>query len=232
MILRPLLSPHLRGIKSILSWVRPAATRMEQREGGKVLCSDGLVWIDMELTGLNLETGRIMEVACLVTDKDLNPLSGGLNLVLHQPDDILEEMGDWCKEHHGKSGLTQKCRESRLTVKEAEDQLCAHVGGLVTPGRCPLAGSTVYMDRRFLQRDMPRLDALLHYRIVDVSTVKELARRWFGDEYYQALRLKTASHRAMPDILESIEELRFYRKKIFLGKEPSSARKIEPNVSS
>ncbi|KAH7977240.1 hypothetical protein HPB49_000082 [Dermacentor silvarum] len=215
-----------------MSWVRPPATRMEQREGGKALCSDGLVWIDMELTGLNLETDRIMEVACVVTDRDLNPLSRGLNLVLHQSDDILEEMGDWCKEQHGKSGLTQKCRESRLTVKEAEDQLCAHVEGLVTPGQCPLAGSTVYVDRRFLQRDMPRLDALLHYRIVDVSTVKELARRWFRDEYYQALRLKTASHRAMPDILESIEELRFYRKKIFLGKDHSSAIKGEPNVYS
>uniref|UniRef100_A0A1E1XG18 Probable oligoribonuclease n=1 Tax=Amblyomma aureolatum TaxID=187763 RepID=A0A1E1XG18_9ACAR len=204
---------------------------MEQGEGAKALCSDGLVWIDMELTGLDTGTDHIMEVACVVTDKDLNPISGGLNLVLHQPDDVLERMGDWCKEHHGKSGLTQACRESCLTLKEAEDQLCSHVGGLVVPGQCPLAGSTVYMDRRFLQRDMPRLDALLHYRIVDVSTVKELARRWFREEYYQALRLKTASHRAMPDIMESIAELKFYRKTILSRREPSTATKIESNAS-
>lgn len=232
MILRQLLSLHLQSIKSIVSWVRPATARMAQMRGTKMLCSDGLVWIDLELTGLNLETDRIMEVACVVTDKDLNAISGGLNLVLHQPDDVLANMGDWCKEHHEKSGLTEACRKSHLTVKEAEDQLCTYIGALVIPGQCPLAGSTVYMDRRFLQRDMPRLDALIHYRIVDVSTVKELARRWFKDEYYQALRLKTASHRAMPDILESIEELKFYRKKIFVAKEPSSASKIEVDVSS
>lgn len=205
---------------------------MSQGEATKTLCSDGLVWIDMELTGLDIVNDRIMEVACVVTDKDLNPLSGGLNLVLHQPDDVLEKMGDWCKEHHGKSGLTAACRSSRLTVAEAEDQLCAHVGGLVVPGVCPLAGSTVYMDRRFLQRDMPRLNALMHYRIVDVSSVKELARRWFKEEYYQALRLKTASHRAMPDIMESIEELKFYRKKIFLVREPKAAASGEAEAKA
>uniref|UniRef100_A0A131YQ81 Probable oligoribonuclease n=1 Tax=Rhipicephalus appendiculatus TaxID=34631 RepID=A0A131YQ81_RHIAP len=232
MIVRQLLSLNFRSIKRVLSCVRPATTSMERGEGSKTLCSDGLVWIDLELTGLDLEKDRILEVACVVTDKDLNAISGGLNLVLHQPDDILAKMGEWCKEQHGKSGLTEACRRSHLTVKEAQDQLCAYVGGLVTPGQCPLAGSTVYVDRRFLQRDMPRLDALLHYRIVDVSTIKELARRWFREEYYQALKLKTASHRAMPDILESIEELKFYRKKILVAKEPSSASKIEANVSS
>uniref|UniRef100_A0A131YSF2 Oligoribonuclease n=1 Tax=Rhipicephalus appendiculatus TaxID=34631 RepID=A0A131YSF2_RHIAP len=206
MIVRQLLSLNFRSIKRVLSCVRPATTSMERGEGSKTLCSDGLVWIDLELTGLDLEKDRILEVACVVTDKDLNAISG--------------------------SGLTEACRRSHLTVKEAQDQLCAYVGGLVTPGQCPLAGSTVYVDRRFLQRDMPRLDALLHYRIVDVSTIKELARRWFREEYYQALKLKTASHRAMPDILESIEELKFYRKKILVAKEPSSASKIEANVSS
>ncbi|XP_075748618.1 oligoribonuclease, mitochondrial isoform X3 [Rhipicephalus microplus] len=205
MIIRQLLSLNFRGIKRVLTCVRSAATSMEHGKGGSTLCSDGLVWIDLELTGLDLEKDRIMEVACVVTDKDLNAISG--------------------------SGLTEACRKSHLTLKEAEDQLCSYVGGLVTPGQCPLAGSTVYMDRRFLQRDMPRLDSLLHYRIVDVSTVKELARRWFREEYYQALRLKTASHRAMPDILESIKELKFYRNKIFIAKESSSPSKVEVNMS-
>ncbi|EEC12271.1 YJER protein, putative, partial [Ixodes scapularis] len=157
-------------------YICTTATRMEQGEAAKAFCNNGLVWIDLELTGLELETCKIMEIACLVTDGQLNLLSEGIDIAIHQPDEVLEGMNDWCKEHHGKSGLTQACRESSVTVEEAEQRVLSLVSQLVPPGKCHLAGNTVYMDRLFLARYMPELNSYLHYRIVDVSTVKELCR--------------------------------------------------------
>uniref|UniRef100_A0A147BH88 Putative oligoribonuclease 3'---5' exoribonuclease n=1 Tax=Ixodes ricinus TaxID=34613 RepID=A0A147BH88_IXORI len=196
-------------------YICTTATRMEQGEAGKAFCNNGLVWIDLELTGLELETCKIMEIACLVTDGQLNLLSEGIEIAIHQPDEVLEGMNDWCKEHHGKSGLTQACRESSVSVGEAEQRVLSLVSQLVPPGKCHLAGNTVYMDRLFLARYMPELNSYLHYRIVDVSTIKELCRRWYPKEYWDALNTKTGSHRALADIKESIEELKFYRQNIF-----------------
>lgn len=198
-----------------LKRIHTGVIKMEKAGLTTGLNDKGLVWIDLELTGLDLEKDKIMEIACLVTDEELNPLSEGIDIVVHQPNEVLDAMNDWCQKHHGKSGLTQACRESPVTVEEAEQKVLSLLEKHVAPGVCPLAGNTVHMDRRFLHKEMPRLDAHLHYRIVDVSTIKELCRRWYPADHREALRRKTGSHRALADIKESIDELKFYRSRIF-----------------
>ncbi|MDX1343477.1 MAG: oligoribonuclease [Reinekea sp.] len=168
-----------------------------------------LIWIDLEMSGLKPETDHILEIATLVTDKDLNILAEGPSLIIHQPDSVLDAMDEWCTTHHGASGLTEKVRQSRISVAEAEQQTLAFVQQWVDAGASPLCGNSIWQDRRFLIKYMPALDAFCHYRNIDVSTLKELAARW-RPEILSGIN-KKGSHRALDDIIESIQELAYYR---------------------
>lgn len=173
---------------------------------------DALVWIDMEMTGLHPESATILEIASVVTDGELRVVAEGPDLVVHQGDDVLGAMDEWNTKHHGESGLIAASRATAVTIAEAEGLTLSFLGAHCAPGKAPLAGNSIGQDRRFLFRYMPRLEAFLHYRSVDVSSIKELARRWYPDLTPPE---KRKAHRALDDILESIEELRFYRAKIF-----------------
>lgn len=173
-----------------------------------------LIWVDLEMTGLDIETCHILEIACLITDDKLNIIAEGPNLIIHQPDEILDGMNKWCIDHHGKSGLTEQCKKSDVSLQAAEMALLSFVRQHTPPGKCPLAGNSVHADKKFLDKFMPEFTKHLHYRIVDVSTIKELCRRWYPDEYKGSLK-KRATHRALEDIIESISELKYYRKTIF-----------------
>src|SRR4051794_23890865 len=190
--------------------------------------NDRLVWIDCEMTGLDLVADALIEVAALVTDFDLNVLGDGVDLVIKPPAAALEQMGDFVRTMHEKSGLLTEL-DAGLTLDEAEAQVLAYVKEFCPDGsRPPLAGNTVATDRSFLSRDMPALEGFLHYRIVDVSSIKELARRWFPRAYFQA-PAKRGNHRALADIQESIEELRYYREAVFVpspGPDSDAARAI------
>jgi oligoribonuclease len=169
-----------------------------------------LVWIDMEMSGLVPERDRILEVAMVVTDAELNTIAEAPVYVLHQPDEVLDAMDSWNKSTHGKSGLVDKVRASNLTEADVESRIIEFLKPLVAERVAPLAGNTVHQDRRFMARYMPAFDAYLHYRIVDVSTLKELARRW-NPEVLQGVA-KEGRHEALADVYESIEELRHYRR--------------------
>jgi len=176
-----------------------------------------LVWIDCEMTGLDLTSDRLVEVAVLVTDSQLNPLDPGLDLVINAPDDVLDGMTEVVAEMHAKSGLTDAVRASTLTLAEAEQQLLAYIKRFVPDRRsAPLCGNSIGTDRGFLARDMPELDDHLHYRMIDVSSLKELARRWFPRVYF-AQPPKGLAHRALADIIESLRELAYYRKTLFVA---------------
>lgn len=187
-----------------------------------------MVWVDLEMTGLDIEKDQIIEMACLITDSDLNILAEGPNLIIKQPDELLDSMSDWCKEHHGKSGLTKAVKESTVTLQQAEYEFLSFVRQQTPPGLCPLAGNSVHADKKFLDKHMPQFMKHLHYRIIDVSTVKELCRRWYPEDYEFAPK-KAASHRALDDISESIKELQFYRNNIFKKKTDEKKRKIIEN---
>jgi oligoribonuclease len=178
--------------------------------------SDVLVWLDMEMTGLDPGKERIIEVAAIVTDGNLTELAVGPDLVIHQPDEVLAAMDDWNRTHHGASGLVERVKASTIADADAEAQLLAFVQAHVpSPKDRPvLAGNSIHQDRRFIRRYMPRLDARLHYRMVDVSTIKELARRWYP-QVIAKQPPKKDTHRALDDIRESIEELRYYRAHLF-----------------
>jgi oligoribonuclease len=173
-----------------------------------------LVWIDLEMTGLDPSVHAIVEAAALVTDDDLHIVAEGPDLVIHQPEPVLQAMDPWCVKAHGESGLIDKVRESTVTVAEAERQLLEFVRTHCERQVAPLAGNSIHVDRKFLQVFMPELIDHVHYRNVDVTTVKELVRRWYPEEYGSRPR-KRSTHRALDDIRESIEELRFYREKVF-----------------
>ena len=168
-----------------------------------------LIWIDLEMTGLDPESDRIIEIATIVTDSDLNQLAEGPVLAVHQPDSVLDQMDEWCTTTHGASGLTQRVRESTLTERDAELETLAFLKEYVDAGASPICGNSICQDRRFLARYMPDLEAFFHYRNLDVSTVKELARRW-KPEAMEGFT-KKGSHLALDDIRDSIEELRHYR---------------------
>jgi len=177
--------------------------------------NDRLVWIDCEMTGLDPTKDALVEVAVLVTDFDLAVLGEGLDLVIKPPVEALDQMVPFVREMHTSSGLLDQL-DSGVTVAEAEEQVLRYVREHCPEGsRPPLAGNTVGTDRIFLTRDMPTLDAFLHYRVVDVSSIKELARRWYPRTYYNA-PAKRGNHRALADIQESIEELRYYRATVFV----------------
>ena len=164
----------------------------------------------MEMSGLVPDRDRILEVAMVVTDADLNTIAEAPVYVLHQPDEVLDAMDSWNKSTHGKSGLVDKVRASNLTEADVESRILEFLKPIVAERVAPLAGNTVHQDRRFMARYMPAFDAYLHYRIVDVSTLKELARRWRPDVL--AGVTKEGKHEALADVYESIEELKYYRR--------------------
>ena len=177
--------------------------------------TDRIVWIDCEMTGLDLAQDALIEVATLVTDFELTVLGEGVDLVIRPPEAALAQMGDFVRQMHVDSGLLDVLAEG-TTLQQAQEQVLEYVRRWVPePRRAPLGGNTVSTDRAFLGRDMPTLDAYLHYRIVDVSSIKELARRWYPRAYFAA-PAKTGGHRALGDIQDSIAELRYYRQAIFV----------------
>jgi oligoribonuclease len=190
--------------------------------------NDRLVWIDCEMTGLDYVNDALVEIACVVTDFDLNPLGDGVDLVIKPPAEAVAQMDDFVRSMHEKSGLITEL-DSGITLQEAEQQVLAYVREHCSDGsRPPLAGNTVATDRAFISRDMPDLDAFLHYRIVDVSSIKELSRRWYPRTYFAA-PAKLGNHRALADIQESIEELRYYRAALFVpapGPDSAEARAL------
>ena len=192
--------------------------------------SDVLVWIDCEMTGLDLERDALVEVAVLVTDSELNLLDDdGIDLVLTAPAEALEQMVDVVRTMHTESGLLEEIARATTTVAQAEQQLLAYIRRFCPePRKAPLCGNSIATDRGFLARDMPELDDWLHYRMVDVSSIKELARRWYPRVYFNS-PAKTGGHRALADIRESIQELRYYRSTIFVpdpGPDSGTARAV------
>jgi oligoribonuclease len=174
--------------------------------------ADSLVWIDLEMTGLKPDTDSIIEIATVVTDKELTVLADGPVIAIHQPEDVLARMDDWNQRQHGSSGLVARVRASRVSVAEAEQRTLEFLSSLVAAGSSPMCGNSICQDRRFLARCMPELERFFHYRNLDVSTLKELARRWapaVADGF-----LKQGTHLAHADIHESIRELRHYRARL------------------
>jgi oligoribonuclease len=175
-----------------------------------------LVWIDCEMTGLDLARDALIEVAVLVTDAELNTVDAGLDIVIHVADDVLETMVPFVRDMHASSGLTEAVRASTVTLGEAEKRVLEYVKKHVPEARvAPLCGNSIATDRGFLNRDMPTLDEHLHYRMIDVSSVKELAKRWYP-RVYQSQPDKGLAHRALADITESIQELQYYRRTLFV----------------
>ena len=171
--------------------------------------ADNLIWIDLEMTGLDPLQHRIIEIATIVTDKDLNILEEGPALAVHQPTAELDKMDAWCTKTHGESGLTQRVHDSALTEAEAEAQTLAFLQPYLDAGQSPMCGNSIGQDRRFLVRYMPQLEAFFHYRNLDVSTLKELAKRW-APEVAKGVN-KQGRHLAMDDTRDSIDELKYYR---------------------
>jgi oligoribonuclease len=183
--------------------------------------NDRLVWVDMEMSGLQPETDRILEIAMIVTDGDLNIVAEGPVLVVHQEDAVLDRMDSWNKGTHSKSGLIDKVKASTLTEADVEAACLAFLKQHVKSSISPMCGNTIHQDRRFMNRYMPKLEAYFHYRNIDVSTIKELCKRW-QPEIAKGFS-KQQAHTALADIIESVEELRYYREKLFIptiGDEP------------
>jgi len=194
--------------------------------------TDRIVWIDCEMTGLDFVNDLLVEVACIVTDSDLNELDEGFEAVIKVPQEKLDTMDPVVTNMHTASGLIYDIKHG-LTLEEAEQQLFDYITLHVPESfKAPLAGSSVYVDRIFLRRDMPRVDSYLHYRIIDVSSIKELARRWYSRTYF-ASPLKTGNHRALGDTRDSINELKYYRQAIMVpepGPDTIAARAISEHI--
>ena len=174
---------------------------------------NALVWIDMEMSGLNTDTDKIIEIATVITDSQLEIIAQGPVLAVHQPDSVLNTMDEWNTRTHGGSGLTQRVRESTLSEADAERETIEFIQQHVAKNKSPLCGNSICQDRRFLARGMPQLEAYLHYRNLDVSSIKELVRRW-KPEIAPGFEKKN-THKALDDILESIAELKYYREHFF-----------------
>lgn len=172
-----------------------------------------MVWMDMEMTGLDPEKEGIIEMATIITDKDLNILAEGPVLVIHQPERLLKAMDDWNQKQHKKSGLVDEVKKSKITTKKAEKLTLDFIKEFCYPGKSPLCGNGIHHDRRFIIKHMPKLSSYLHYRIVDVSSLKYVINNWYPKN--KALPKKSENHRAFSDIRESIDELRFYRQHYF-----------------
>ena len=194
--------------------------------------TDRLVWIDCEMTGLDLTTDALVEIACIVTDGELNTLDDGIDVLIKPPAQALDDMTDVVREMHTKSGLLTELDDG-ITLAEAQEQVLGYVRQHVPESRkVPLCGNSIATDRTFLARDMPELDAFLHYRMVDVSSIKELARRWYPRAYFASPE-KHGGHRALADIRESIRELRYYREAVFVplpGPDTLRARDIASRI--
>jgi oligoribonuclease len=196
---------------------------------------DRLVWADCEMTGLDLRRDALIEIAVLVTDSELRVLDDGVDIVITAPDELLDGMQPVVREMHAHSGLTEAVRASTTTVAEAEQQVLDYLRKHVPEARTvPLCGNSIATDRAFLARDMPELDAFLHYRMVDVSSIKELCRRWYPRVYFSQPQ-KGLAHRALADVKESIRELRYYRSTVFVplpGPTSEEAQKAAAEVLS
>lgn len=191
--------------------------------------SQRIVWVDCEMTGLDLTVDALVEIACVVTEADLTPVDDGLSLVIKPPDEPLGAMDEVVVAMHEESGLIHEIPHG-VPLADAAGQVLAYVRSHVPEARkAPLAGSTIYVDRGFLARDMPDLDAYLHYRVIDVSSLKELIKRWYPSVYYSAPE-KTGNHRALGDILDSIEELRYYRRTTIAPVPAAAATHPDPDA--
>ncbi len=189
------------------------------------------MWIDCEMTGLDLGSDKLIEIAALVTDADLNVLGDGVDVVVHADDAALAAMGDVVTEMHSRSGLTDEVRASTVDLATAEAMVLDYIGEHVKqPQTAPLAGNSIATDRAFIARDMPALDSFLHYRMIDVSSIKELCRRWYPRIYF-GQPVKGLAHRALADIHESIRELQFYRQTVFVSPPGPSTSEIEAVVA-
>ncbi|WP_286271104.1 oligoribonuclease [Thalassotalea hakodatensis] len=177
------------------------------------LSETNLIWLDLEMTGLEPEHDVILEIASIVTDSQLNLLAEGPVFAIHQPDDVLDNMNQWCIDTHGASGLTQRCRESNASLLDAEAATIAFLEKYVPAGASPMCGNSIGQDRRFINKYMPHFEQYFHYRNLDVSTIKELARRWKPEVLAKVE--KKGVHLALDDIRESIEELKVYREHLF-----------------
>jgi oligoribonuclease len=173
--------------------------------------ADNLIWIDLEMTGLNTDTDHIIEIATVVTDKHLNVLGEGPVLAIHQSDSVMNGMDDWNRKQHGGSGLSERVRKSNVTTVEAEQRTLSFLSRWIGAGKSPMCGNSICQDRRFLAREMPQLERYFHYRNLDVSTLKELARRW-APAVFDGMK-KSSTHLALDDIRESIDELKYYRER-------------------
>ncbi len=197
------------------------------------LNNDRIVWIDCEMTGLDLQADALVEVAAVVTDSELNVLGDGVDVVIRPEPAALEQMNDFVRQMHTTSGLLDEL-DSGTTLEEAQQTVLDYVRTWVPePGRAPLAGNSVGTDRAFLDRDMPELAGHLHYRIIDVSSIKELSRRWYPRAYFQSPE-KNGGHRALADILESIDELRYYREAVFVpqpGPDSATAKAVSARIT-
>lgn len=196
--------------------------------------ADRIVWIDCEMTGLDLLADALVEVAVLVTDSQLTVLDEGIDLVIRPPDAAVEQMNDVVRQMHTASGLLDELAAG-VTLEEAQTRVLDYVRTWCPePGRAPLAGNSIATDRAFIARDLPDLDAHLHYRMIDVSSVKELARRWYPRAYFAA-PVKAGGHRALVDIRESITELRYYRETVFVpapGPDSETARAVAQRLAA
>ncbi len=194
--------------------------------------TDRLVWIDCEMTGLNLASDALVEVACVVTDGELTELDAGIDVIIKPPAEALDHMPELVRQMHTSSGLLTELA-SGITLAEAQDQVLAYIRGHVKEARrVPLCGNSIATDRSFIARDLPKLDEFLHYRMIDVSSIKELARRWYPRAYF-ASPAKVGGHRALADIRESIAELRYYREAVFVprpGPDTATSRAIASRI--
>jgi oligoribonuclease len=192
------------------------------------MTNDRLVWIDCEMTGLDIRRDALIEIACLVTDAELNTLDAGIDVIIKPPAEALDQMSDVVREMHTKSGLLADLGAG-VTVAEAQETVLGYVKRFVAePRRVPLCGNSIATDRWFIARDMPELDTYLHYRMIDVSSIKELSRRWYPRVYF-ASPAKHGGHRALADIRDSVQELRYYRETVFVpepGPDSATARSI------
>ena len=174
---------------------------------------DNLVWMDMEMTGLDPESFHILEIGALITNANLEPLSEALCFAVKQPEHVLQSMDPWCAQQHTKSGLLERVRDKGITLQETEQAVLKLIRRFCFKRKSPLCGNSICQDRRFLIKYLPKVDAYLHYRNVDVSSIKELVNRWYPEEVH--FRRKKRTHRALNDIYESIEELEYYQTHIF-----------------
>ncbi|KAL5233853.1 hypothetical protein ACI65C_001263 [Semiaphis heraclei] len=171
---------------------------------------NNIVWFDGEMTGLDYNHHTLIEAAIIITDKNLKVIAESPNIVIHQSDEVLKNMEDWPKKHHALSGLTESVRKSNISIEQADQMLYEFIKPFTPKGVCPLAGNSIYMDRTFIRKYMPKLESHLSYRIIDVSTLKELFKRW-KPELANEVPIKSLKHRALDDIKESVQELQFYK---------------------